>query len=95
MDLEETQGEREEREEHKRAGVRRAEPETLGSFRQGWGLLSPRGGGTISVSELLKGEELLIETDFTLQTLFELTLKEALWEKKILAFRFVRNASLL
>lgn len=93
MDLEETQGEREERKELKRQVCE--EPETLGSFRQGWGLLSPRGGGTISVSELLKGEELLIETDFTLQTLFELTLKEALWEKKILAFRFVRNASLL
>lgn len=71
------------------------ELETLGSFRQGWGLLSPGGGGTTSVCELLKGEELLIGRDFTLQTLFELTLKDAHWEKKILAFRLVRNASLL
>ena len=71
------------------------ELEALGSFRQGWGLLSPGGGGTISVCELLKGKELLIGTDFTLQTLFELTLKDVRWEKKMLVFGLVRNASLL
>lgn len=70
------------------------ELDTPGSFRQGWRLLSPGGGGTTSVCELRKGEE-LIGRDFTLQTLFELTLNDARWEKKILAFRLVRNASLL